>query len=284
MRLHFEPVRPEGGNHKLIVALRVDGEMQVAAVGAKARENIIVPIAVIATAAGCKVFAAVEMSRIEFPRPRFGLGIRQHALGDETRGLEVGHDLMRRHQVRLAKLVEAVLHVIGRQQAGEIKIHAKKIPHRVGVLSTSESLEGVNRALGENVFLNNLQGTRPSCGRGLWRLLRRHFASLKHGCNGLQQLLIGEQGGHRPVQPHLALLLFWAVALEAVLGEELFQLGFRVERYRQEKAQQQYCAGQTHYDNTSNAPVLSPNCSCSAPKSWSKPRYRLLIGTSCFLQ
>ena len=115
MRLHFEPVHPEGGNDKLIVALRIDGKMQIATVGAKARENIVLPIAVVSTPAGCKVFAAVKMPHIECPCPRLGFGIRQHPLGDEACGLEVGHYLMRRHQVGLAKLVEAVLHVIGRQ-------------------------------------------------------------------------------------------------------------------------------------------------------------------------
>ena len=246
MRLHFEPVRSESGDHKLIVALRIDGEMQVAAIGAKAREHIVVPIAEIPAAAGRKVFAAVKMTRIEFPRLRFGLGIRQHAFGDEARSLEVSHDLMRRHQVSLAKLVEPVLHVVGRQQAGEIKIHAEQIPHRVGVLSTSEPLECGERALGQDALLQPLHRLRPHSGLGLGRFFRRHLAGLQHIGHGLQQLLIRAKHIHRPIQAHLALLLFRAVALDAVLREELFQLGFRTECLQQEQAHQQHCAGQTH--------------------------------------
>ena len=59
MRLHFEPVHPEGGNDKLIVALWVDGKMQIATVGAQARENIVVPIAVIPTPAGGKIHGKI---------------------------------------------------------------------------------------------------------------------------------------------------------------------------------------------------------------------------------
>ena len=76
MRLHFKPVHPKGGNHKLVMALRIDGEMQITAVRSKARDHIVVLIAVISPAAGRKVFATVKMSRIEFPCPRLGFGIR----------------------------------------------------------------------------------------------------------------------------------------------------------------------------------------------------------------
>ena len=115
MRPHFKPVHPKGGDHKLVMALRINGEMQITSVGAKARDHIVVPIAVIPATSSRKVFTAVKMSHIEFPRPRLGFGFRQYALGDEARGLEIGHDLMGRHQVSLAKLIEAVLHVIGWQ-------------------------------------------------------------------------------------------------------------------------------------------------------------------------
>ena len=284
MRLHFEPVHPEGGNDKLLVALRIDGEMQIAAVGTKARENIVVPIAVIPTPAGRKVFAAVKMSHIEFPRPRLGFGIRQHPLGDEACGLEVGHYLMRRHQVGLAKLVEAVLHVIGRQQAGEIKLHPEEITHRVGVFGASESLEWIDRALREDAFLEHLHDLGDCFGFGLRRLFRRHFAGLEHG--QLWSPAIPHRRIARPQAcPALPCLLFFrAVALDAVLGEELFQFGFRAESPRQEKAHQQHCPGQPHHDNTSKAPVLSPKRSCSAPNCCNSPRYRLLMGTSFFCQ
>ena len=89
MRFHFEPVHPEGGNHKLIVALWIDGEMQIAAVGAKARENIVVPISVIPATASRKVFAAVEVAGVEIPMPRLGLVIRQQAFGYEAGRLEI---------------------------------------------------------------------------------------------------------------------------------------------------------------------------------------------------
>ena len=109
--------------------------------------------------------------------------------------------------------------------------------HRVSVLSTGQSFERIGRTLGEDLFLNHLQGFGPCCGRGLRRTLRRHFTSLKHGGNDLQQLLIGEQGTNRLVESHLALLFFRAVALDAVLREELLQFGFRAENHWQEKAQ-----------------------------------------------
>ena len=95
MRLHFEPVHPEGGNDKLIVALRIDGKMQIATVGAKARENVVFPIAVVSTPAGCKVFAAVKVAGVEIPMSLLGLGIGQQPLGYEACGLKVGHHLMR---------------------------------------------------------------------------------------------------------------------------------------------------------------------------------------------
>ena len=56
MSLHFEPVHTEGGNDKLLVAFWIDGEMQIAAVGTKASENIVFPIAVIPAAASRKIF------------------------------------------------------------------------------------------------------------------------------------------------------------------------------------------------------------------------------------
>ena len=57
------------------MALRIDGEMQITAVRAEARDHVVVPIAIISPAASRKVFAAVKMSRIEFPCPSLGFGI-----------------------------------------------------------------------------------------------------------------------------------------------------------------------------------------------------------------
>ena len=62
--LHAEPIKAEGGNDELIVALRINGKMQITAVGTKAREKL-VSIAEISAPAGCKVFAAVKMPGVE---------------------------------------------------------------------------------------------------------------------------------------------------------------------------------------------------------------------------
>ena len=166
--------------------------MHIAAVRTKASEKIVLAVPVIAATVDGDVFAAVEVAGVEIPISRLGLGIGKQPLGDKAGGLEVGHHLMRRHQVGLAELVEAVLHVIGWQQACEIKIHSKEITYRVGVFSAREPLQGIGRALGEDAFLNDLQGLGSCRGSGLRLLLRRHFASLEHGRDGLQQLLIGE--------------------------------------------------------------------------------------------
>jgi len=49
VRFDFNPIHSEFRNGKLLVAFRIDRKMQIAAVGTKARENIVVAIAVIPT-------------------------------------------------------------------------------------------------------------------------------------------------------------------------------------------------------------------------------------------
>ena len=75
---------------------------------------------------------------------------------------------MRRHELGFAKLVEAVLHVIGRQQAGEVKLHPEEITNRVGVFSAGEPLEGIDRAPGEDAFWSNcmISATASALGCG----------------------------------------------------------------------------------------------------------------------
>ena len=92
---HLESVDAKFGNGELIVGFRIDGKMQIAAVGAKTGEDIFVSVAVISTSARRKVLAAVKMPHIKFPRSRFGFRIRQYPLGNEACRLEVGHHLMR---------------------------------------------------------------------------------------------------------------------------------------------------------------------------------------------
>ena len=54
---------------------------------------------------------------------------------------------MRRHEVGFAKFVEAMLHMIGRQQTSEIKVYSKEVVQCIGVFGSGESLEGIIRAL-----------------------------------------------------------------------------------------------------------------------------------------
>ena len=174
--------------------------------------------------------------------------------------------------MRLPELVKPVLHMIGRQQSGEVKFHAKEVKQRVGILRAGEPLERIGRAIGENLLLEQLQGLRPRLSHGLGRFFRRHVARLEDRNNGLEQLRIREQLACWPVQPHLALLFLRAVAFHAVQGEELFQLRFRREEPLRGKNQECRYPIPPHHANKSKAPELSPKRSLRAPNCCSRPR------------
>ena len=82
--------------------------------------------------------------------------------------------------------------MIGWQQAGKVEFHTKEITQGVGVLGAREPLEGIDRALGEDVFLELLQGLRPRRSLGLRCLLRWHVARLQHRGDRLQQFAISK--------------------------------------------------------------------------------------------